>query len=127
MGNNRNLVDSLKMRLLKSEYLALEKVKQKRDQKTAPGRFSEFQTRNNNDNDLVDAEETRDAKKSSKSKTLSPVTRNLSKVEAQEKYWEDGEWCAMCHGDYCDECPKVYHPKCYIPMLKKEPPNDWVS
>merc|ERR1712223_542873 len=119
MGNNKKVVDSLEMRLLKSEYLALEKVKQKRDQKTAPGRFSEFQTTNNNDNDLVDAEETRDAKKSSKSKTLSPVTRNLNKVEAQEKNWEDQ--ITYC----CDKCPKAYHPKCYIPMLKKEPPNDW--
>ena len=45
---------------------------------------------------------------------------------------EGEEWCAVCHdgGDLlycCDRCPKIYHLYCYIPPLKEEPPDDWVS
>ena len=52
---------------------------------------------------------------------------------AKDDAEEDGEdWCAVCHdgGDLlycCDRCPKVYHLYCYIPPLKEEPPDDWVT
>ena len=51
---------------------------------------------------------------------------------AKEQEEEGEEWCAVCHdgGDLlycCDRCPKVYHLYCYIPPLKEEPPDDWVT
>merc|ERR1712223_1887203 len=52
--------------------------------------------------------------------------------EEDVKDWAPGEWCEVCHngGDEtmygCDRCPRVYHPKCYVPALKQEPPDDWI-
>ena len=58
-----------------------------------------------------------------------PELLGSAKEEAQEI--ESEVYCAKCHdgGDMycCLRCPKVYHLECYIPPMKKEPPDDWVK
>ena len=58
-----------------------------------------------------------------------PELLGSAKEEAQEI--ESEVYCAKCHdgGDMycCLRCPKVYHLECYIPPMKKEPPDDWVD
>ena len=58
-----------------------------------------------------------------------PELLGSAKEESQEI--ESEVYCAKCHdgGDMycCLRCPKVYHMECYIPPMKKEPPDDWVK
>ena len=54
----------------------------------------------------------------------------LASVKEEQQEVESEVYCAKCHdgGELycCDRCPKVYHLECYIPPMKKEPPDDWV-
>merc|ERR1712110_620549 len=62
-------------------------------------------------------------------------SKSNNEIADPVKDFKEGEWCAICHGHSptggdllycCDNCPRIYHPKCYVPTLVEEPDDDWV-